>query len=101
MKRIRDTVVVSLTVLVFTLGVAWGQTAKSGKTDNVIKQEIISDPRVATRNDIQPKRYGDAPIPNLIRRSYNGDLTGRTSAVNSETGVSANGRQLPRRLSTP
>src|SRR5438094_2539434 len=39
------------------------------------KQEIISDPRVATRNDIQPQRYGDASIPNLIRRSYNGDPT--------------------------
>ena len=23
------------------------------------KQEIINDPRVATRNDIQPQRYGD------------------------------------------
>jgi type II secretory pathway pseudopilin PulG len=57
-----------------------------------LKQEIITDPPVATRNDIQPQRYGDASIPNLIRRSYNGDPTGRTSAVNSETGVSANGR---------
>ena len=24
------------------------------------KQEILNDPRVATRNDIQPQRYGDA-----------------------------------------
>jgi hypothetical protein len=40
MKRICNTVVVSLAVLVFTLGIAWGQTAK---TDKVIRQEIISD----------------------------------------------------------
>jgi hypothetical protein len=57
------------------------------------KQEIISDPRVATRNDIQPQRYGDAGIPNLIRRSYSGDPTGRTSSVPS-TSSSANGRAI-------
>jgi hypothetical protein len=59
---------------------------------NDFKQEIINDPPVATRINIQPQRYGDASIPNLIRRSYSGDPTGRTSTVNSETGVSANGR---------
>src|SRR3954454_46759 len=37
------------------------------------KQEITTDPRVTTRNDIQPQRYGDASIPNLIRRSYSSD----------------------------
>src|SRR6478752_713018 len=47
------------------------------------KQEIINDPRVATRSDIQPQRYGDASIPNLIRRSFSGDPTGHTSSVSS------------------
>src|SRR5213593_3251832 len=58
------------------------------------KQEIITDPLIATTLDIQPTRYGDASIPNLIRRSYNGDPTNRTSSVNSLTGVSANGRSI-------
>lgn len=58
------------------------------------KQEIINDPRVATRNDIQPQRYGDASIPNLIRRSFSGDPTGRTSSLHSDTAVSANGRSI-------
>src|SRR5262245_61211851 len=49
------------------------------------KLEIINDPRVATRSDIQPQRYGDASIPNLIRRSYSGDPTGRTSSVPSSS----------------
>jgi hypothetical protein len=57
------------------------------------KQEIINDPRVATRNDIQPQRYGDASIPNLIRRSFSGDPTNRTSSVSSSA-VSANGRSI-------
>jgi hypothetical protein len=64
---------------------------------NDFKQEIINDPRVATRNDIQPARYTPVPqiaataIPNLIRQSFSGDPTGRTSNVNS-TVASANGR---------
>ena len=57
------------------------------------KQEIINDPSVATRNDIQPQRYGDASISNLIRRSYNGDPTNRTSSVSSSS-PSANGRSI-------
>jgi hypothetical protein len=57
------------------------------------KQEIINDPRVATRTDIQPQRYGDASIPNLIRRSFSGDPTNRTSSVSSSA-VSANGRSI-------
>jgi hypothetical protein len=57
------------------------------------KQEIINDPRVATRNDIQPQRYGDASIPNLIRRSFSGDPTNRTSSVSSSA-ASANGRSI-------
>ena len=57
------------------------------------KQEIINDPRVATRNDIQPQRYGDASIPNLIRRSYSGAPQSRASIVSSSA-VSANGRSI-------
>ena len=57
------------------------------------KQEILNDPRVATRSDIQPQRYGDASIPNLIRRSFSGDPTNRTSSVSSGA-VSANGRSV-------
>jgi len=58
------------------------------------KQEIINDPQVATRSNIQPQRYGDASIPNLIRRSFFGDPTGRTSSLHSDTAVSANGRLI-------
>src|SRR5438874_9908472 len=54
------------------------------------KQEIISNPTVS-RTNIQPARYGDASIPNLIRRSFSGDPTNRTSSVSSGS-VSANGR---------
>ena len=57
------------------------------------KQEIINNPTVNSAN-IQPTRYGDASIANLIRRSFSGDPTGRTSSVNSRTGVSANGRSI-------
>src|SRR6266542_2656652 len=49
-----------------------------------LKQERASAPSVPTSADIQPRRDGsDASIPNLIRRSYSGDLTGRTSTVSS------------------
>jgi hypothetical protein len=60
---------------------------------NDFKQEIINDPATATGADIQPTRYGDASIPNLIRRSFSGDPTNRTSSVGS-TAVSANGRSI-------
>jgi len=60
-----------------------------------LKQEIAIKP--VTAGNIQPSRYGappitDAtPIPNLIRRSFSGDPTGRTSSVSSGA-ASANGR---------
>jgi hypothetical protein len=63
------------------------------------KQEIINDPSTATAADIQPAHYTPAPpvsgppIANLIRQSFNGDPTGRTSSVNSSTD-SANGRSI-------
>src|SRR5437899_7734645 len=57
------------------------------------KQEIINDPATATAANIQPTRYGDASIPNLIRRSFSGDPTNRTSNVSSGA-VSANGRSI-------
>ena len=60
---------------------------------NDFKQEILNDPAIATAANIQPTRYGDASIPNLIRRSYSGDPTGRTSVVPS-TNPSANGRSI-------
>jgi hypothetical protein len=59
---------------------------------NDFKQDIINNPTVTTAN-IQPTRYGDASIPNLLRRSYNGDPTNRTSVVSSGA-VSANGRSV-------
>ena len=62
---------------------------------NDFKQDIITNPTV-TAADIQPTRYGDASIPNLIRRSYNGDPTNRTSSVSSGA-VSANGRSMATR----
>jgi Tfp pilus assembly protein PilX len=65
------------------------------------RQEIATANASGTpsANNIQPQRYGtpapgDTPIPNLIRRSFNGDPTGRTSSVNSETPASANGRAV-------
>jgi hypothetical protein len=57
------------------------------------KQEIINDPPTATAANIQPTRYGDASIPNLIRRSYSGAAQSRASIVSS-TAVSANGRSI-------
>ena len=59
---------------------------------NDFKQDIINNPTVTTAN-IQPTRFGDASIPNLIRRSYNGDPTNRTSVVSSGA-ASANGRSI-------
>src|SRR5204863_327013 len=56
------------------------------------KQEIIAHPTVTPGPPfyITPVPYGTPAggptvIPNLIRRSSNGDPTGRTSTVNSET----------------
>ncbi|MGI8955847.1 MAG: putative Ig domain-containing protein [Chthoniobacterales bacterium] len=74
--------------------------ARSGLDITVsdLKQEIINNPTVTTAN-IQPSRYGapritdPTPIPNLIRRSFSGDPTGRTSSVSSGAG-SANGRSI-------
>src|SRR4029077_3183250 len=56
------------------------------------KQEILNNPTIGYTN-IQPARYGDASIPNLIRRSFSGDPTNRTSSVSSGA-VSANGRSI-------
>src|SRR4249919_3256911 len=67
-------------------------------TVNDLKQEIANNPTVTTAN-IQPLRYGvppitdPSPIPNLIRRSFSGDPTGRTSSVSSGA-ASANGRVI-------
>src|SRR5437660_3244544 len=65
---------------------------------NDFKQEILSHPTVtpAAPFYITPVPYGtptsgQTAIPNLIRRSFSGDPTGRTSSVNSGT-ASANGR---------
>src|SRR5262249_42614716 len=64
-----------------------------------LKQEIISANSAGpvTQANIQPLRYGvppitdPSPIPNLIRRSFSGDPTGRTSSVSSGL-AAANGR---------
>jgi hypothetical protein len=63
-----------------------------------LKQEIVTNQPVVA-NNIQPSRYGvppitdPSPIPNLIRRSFSGDPTGRTSSVSSGA-ASANGRSI-------
>jgi hypothetical protein len=59
---------------------------------NDLKQEIINTPVVTVAN-IQPTRYGDASIPNLVRRSFSGDPTNRTCSVSSMS-PSANGRSI-------
>jgi hypothetical protein len=56
------------------------------------KRDILAAQPVIPTN-IEPTRYGDASIPNLIRRSFSGDPTNRTSGVSS-TAVSANGRSI-------
>src|SRR5437762_6242294 len=65
---------------------------------NDFKQELLNPAASpVTRTNIQPTAYTPAPqvvstpIPNLIRQSFSGDPTGRTSNVNSGT-ASANGR---------
>ena len=56
-----------------------------------LKREIASNPAITAAN-IQPQRYGDnVLIPNLIRRSFSGDPTNRTSSVSSGV-AAANGR---------
>jgi hypothetical protein len=56
-----------------------------------LKREIATNQPITAAN-IQPQRYGDnISIPNLIRRSFSGDPTGRTSNVSSGA-ASANGR---------
>jgi hypothetical protein len=61
-----------------------------------LKQEILAHPTptAAPPYHVNPTRYGDdASIPNLVRRSFSGDPTGRTSVVSSSA-VSANGRSI-------
>jgi hypothetical protein len=63
------------------------------------KQDILAGQPV-TSNNIEPARYtptpspaSSSPVPNLIRQSFDGDPTGRTSSVNSAA-ASANGRSI-------
>ena len=62
-----------------------------------LKREIANN--AVDQNHIQPLQYGvppitDAsPIPNLIRRSFSGDPTGRTSSIRSDL-AAANGRSI-------
>lgn len=58
------------------------------------KQEI-ADGAMVTASNIQPRRWGiplagETPFPNLIRRSVQGDPTGRTSGLSSGPAPSAN-----------
>lgn len=58
------------------------------------KQEI-ADGAVVTSSNIQPQRWGtpragETPFPNLIRRSVQGDPTGRTSNLSSGPAPAAN-----------
>lgn len=58
------------------------------------KQEI-ADGVMVTATNIQPQRWGTplaggTPFPNLIRRSVQGDPTGRTSSLSSGPAPSAN-----------
>ena len=48
------------------------------------KQEIINDPRVATRNDIQPQRYGDAVDSELNQAQLHRRSDRRTSSCQLE-----------------
>lgn len=65
---------------------------------NEFKQERGNAAATPSAADIQPQRYGtpgttETPIPNLIRRSVQGDPTNRTSGLSSAA-VSANGRSV-------
>jgi len=57
------------TVLILALGIAWGQTTKTRKTDVEIKQEIIKQSIASYR--------GSCPCP------YNTDRTGRRCGARS------------------
>ena len=64
-----------------------------------LKQEIANATAVNAAN-VEPAAYGtpppgQSPIPNLVRRSFFGDPTARTSSANSVT-VSLNGRSISR-----
>jgi hypothetical protein len=65
---------------------------------NDFRQEVIAAQPV-TRNNVEPARYtptpliSGSPVPNLIRQSYYGDPTLRTSSVSSAA-ASANGRSI-------
>jgi hypothetical protein len=64
------------------------------KRDIVVGQPITSTNIEPTRNTPTPPPSATAtPIPNLIRQSFLGDISGRTSAVNSSA-VSANNRSI-------
>jgi hypothetical protein len=68
------------------------------------KQEILSHPPTPNPPNcwITPVPYtptpppgvSGSPIANLIRQSYYGDQTGRTSSLRSDTAISANGRSI-------
>jgi hypothetical protein len=68
---------------------------------NDFKQEILAHPTVTPGLPFYitpvpytpPPQVLGSPIPNLIRQSFSGDLTGRTSSVNSGA-ASANGRSI-------
>jgi hypothetical protein len=64
-------------------------------TVNDFVQEINTANAAGTPTpaNIQPQRYGDNSIPNLIRRSMYGDPTGRTSNISS-TAAAASGRTI-------
>lgn len=58
-------------------------------------RQEIADAAVVTAANIQPRRWGgplagETPFPNLIRRSMQGDPTGRTSSLSSGPAPSAN-----------
>src|SRR6266496_6720996 len=65
---------------------------------NDFKQEVLAAQPV-TPNNVEPARYtptpliSGLPVPNLIRQSYDGDPTLRTSSVSSGA-ASANGRSI-------
>ncbi len=65
---------------------------------NDFRQEVLAAQPVAP-NNVEPARYtptpliSGSPVPNLIRQSYDGDPTLRTSSVSSGA-ASANGRSI-------
>ena len=65
---------------------------------NDFKQEVVAAQPV-TPNNVEPARYtptpliSGSPVPNLIRQSYDGDPTLRTSSVSCGA-ASANGRSI-------